>query len=101
MKLRVSLLLLLALGSCLGQDSDCPAGTTLINSPWLFSNSDTCPDLISSVPDFYNDVYLSECARQTGTPKPQSIDTAVIKECYDMNNGTVKYKASVCCPGTF
>eukprot|EP00914_Ancora_sagittata_P033023 GHVO01066716.1.p1 GENE.GHVO01066716.1~~GHVO01066716.1.p1 ORF type:complete len:102 (+),score=8.55 GHVO01066716.1:477-782(+) len=81
------------------QDSPCGDETTGIRSPWLFSESDNCADLISTVPDYYNDVYLSECARQMGTEKPKKIDNAVVNECYDMGNGTVKYKSTICCPG--
>ncbi|ELU12006.1 hypothetical protein CAPTEDRAFT_205497 [Capitella teleta] len=79
----------------------CDQDQTAINSPWLFSTTKTCPDLISGIPDYYNDIYRSECQRQLGLDeKPDSVPRANVEECYNLNNGTFKYRSTVCCPGT-
>ncbi|ELU12220.1 hypothetical protein CAPTEDRAFT_201716 [Capitella teleta] len=77
----------------------CDQDQTAISSPWLFSTAKTCPDLISGVPDYYNDIYRSECQRQLGLDeKPDSVPRANVEECYNLNNGTFKYRSTVCCP---
>ena len=78
----------------------CAEDETMVLSPWIYTDTQQCGDLISSVPDLYNDLYLSECQRQMGLDqKPTSVNNADVTTCYGMNNGTSKYQATLCCPG--
>ena len=81
--------------------SVCEADETEIYSPWMYSSSVSCGELRGAVPDFYNEVYRSECQRQLGLHvQPPSVSNADIGLCYGLNNGTTKYQAKVCCPGS-
>jgi hypothetical protein len=73
---------------------------TSIYTPWIFTTSESCGDLIAGIPDYYKPIYLSECQRRMGlAEEPFSVPRADVIECYDMGNGTVKYRSEVCCSG--
>ena len=79
---------------------ECGASQVLVITGWIFSDTQTCPDVFGDLVDFYQQQYLSECARWLGYDEPYSIDDAKVEKCFQYpNNGTVRYRSSVCCPG--
>lgn len=41
----------------------------------------------------------AECKRWMGGPEPEMVGNAYISECHKYSNGTIRYRADVCCQG--
>ncbi|KAK2179067.1 hypothetical protein NP493_516g02003 [Ridgeia piscesae] len=74
--------------------------TPKVKTRWVFVEGTTCVDKIAEVTDFYNKVYLRECQWwQDLDQPPHSVAKSFVTECFDLSNGTTKYRANICCPG--
>ena len=78
----------------------CADDETKVKTRWVFVEGTTCVDKIAEVTDFYNKVYLLECQWWQDLAKPpHSVAKSFVTECFDLSNGTTKYRANICCPG--
>ncbi|KAI0218721.1 hypothetical protein LSAT2_029590 [Lamellibrachia satsuma] len=81
--------------------SFCEDDETEVKTRWVFGNGTKCVDKIAEVTDFYNKVYLLECQWwQDLSSPPHSVSKSFVTECFDLRNGTTKYRSKICCPGT-
>ncbi|KAI0207627.1 hypothetical protein LSAT2_007728 [Lamellibrachia satsuma] len=80
------------------QQDFCESGNTEVKTRWLFTQDMTCTQLIGGVSDVYNEVFRYDCqwALQLDS-MPHSVEKSYVTNCFVMKNGTVKYRAKVCC----
>lgn len=96
---KVVLLLALGIGTCRAA-LDCAAGDTLIKTDFMLTNDKSCGDLVAEISDFYNVEFRQECSRQLmSSSVPDQIDQSYVYHCEVFSNGTVKYRAEICCEG--
>ena len=85
-----------------GLFSDCDSTEVEVYTRWIHTDTQACFDLIGGTIDFYNEDYRAECQWWQGlTNPPNRIARSYVTECYDDDNGGVKYKAKLCCQGAF
>ena len=80
----------------------CTDTQTEIVSRWQFADddTDTCDKLIGRIADVYNAVYLEDCRLALNLAElPHQVENTNVYQCFTLANGTLKYRANVCCKG--
>ncbi|KAI0235586.1 Zonadhesin [Lamellibrachia satsuma] len=96
----IAVFLLIEVINCERDQSFCTDDETKAKTRWIFTQGTTCASKISEVTGFYNEDYRLECQWwQDLSSPPDKISKAFVTECFPLINGTIKYRAKVCCPG--
>ena len=68
---------------------------------WVYTQSFTCAQLIGGISDVYNADFRYDCQWALKLASlPHSIEKSYVTNCFLLKNGTVKYRAKICCKGT-
>ena len=79
----------------------CQDDETEVKTRWVYTQSFTCAQLIGGISDVYNPDFRYDCQWALKLASlPHSIEKSYVTNCFLLQNGTVKYRAKICCKGT-